>query len=139
MDPTIVLSDDTRRTAGVLLLSVVAIEWGGWYLLKVVRGAVPVTDFQRSFERAGHAHAGVLVSLSLLALVLADGVAMSGVQAVLARNGIWLAAILLPLGFFAASAGKGRTEANKFVYLIYAGMVSLAAGVISLGLALVTS
>ena len=139
MDPTLALSDDTRQTAGVLLLSVVAIEWGGWYLLKVVRGKVAVTEFQRSFERAGHAHAGVLVSLALLSLILADGAQMSGIQEVFARNGIWIAAILLPAGFFAASAGKGRTEANRFIWLVYAGMVSLAIGVISLGLALLTT
>jgi len=139
MDPTLALSDDTRQTAGVLLLSMVAIEWGGWYLLKVVRGKVAVTEFQRSFERAGHAHAGVLVSLALLSLILADGAQMSGIQEVFARNGTWIAAILLPAGFFAASAGKGRTEANRFIWLVYAGMVSLAIGVISLGLALLTT
>ena len=139
MDPTFALSDDTRQTAGVLLLTVVAIEWGGWYLLRVLRGKVPVTEFQKSFERAGHAHAGVLVSLALLSLLYADTVEMSGIQELLGRNGIWVAAILLPAGFFASSAGKGRTSANKFIWLIYAGMVSLALGVISLGLALLTS
>ena len=139
MEPTLTLSDDTRQTAGILLLSVLAVEWGGWYLLRVIRGKAPATDFQRSFERAGHAHAGVLIILSLVCLVLADSVRTDGLVEVLARNGIWIAAILMPAGFFAASAGRGRTEANRFIWLVYAGMVSLAAGVATLGITLLTS
>ena len=49
-----------------MLISVVTIEFGGLYLTRVVRGQVPLTDFQKAFARAGHAHAGVLsVTLGL--------------------------------------------------------------------------
>jgi hypothetical protein len=34
-------------------------------MLRIVRGRETVTGFQHAFARAGHAHAGVLVSLSL--------------------------------------------------------------------------
>jgi len=66
------LTRESRRIAGLLLLSIVAIESGGYYLTRIVSGAVEVTDFQLGFSRAGHAHAGVLVTLSLIAIVLAD-------------------------------------------------------------------
>jgi hypothetical protein len=66
------LTRESRRIAGLLLLSIVAIESGGYYLTRIVGGAVDVTDFQLGFSRAGHAHAGVLVTLSLIAIVLAD-------------------------------------------------------------------
>jgi hypothetical protein len=55
----IALSADSRSTAGILLLAIVAIEWGGLFMLKVVTGKQPLTDFQKAFARAGHAHAGV--------------------------------------------------------------------------------
>jgi hypothetical protein len=57
----------------------------------------------------------------------------------LARTAIPLAAILMPAGYFLSSAGAGRTEPNRLIYLLYAGAVSLALGVVSLGLALLTA
>ncbi len=132
----LLLSTDSRTTAGVLLLTIVAIEYGGWFMLRVVRGGQPATDFQKAFFRAGHAHAGVLVILSLVGLLLVDAAHLGGVQAVLARNGIWLAAILMPAGFFLSAAGRGLTQPNRLVVLLYLGMASLGIGVVSLGLGL---
>jgi hypothetical protein len=43
---TALLSTDSRTTAGVLLLTIVAVESGGWFVLRVVRGAQPATAFQ---------------------------------------------------------------------------------------------
>lgn len=133
------VSSDTRSTAGVLLLTIVAIESGGWFLLRVVRGSQPATPFQQAFYRAGHAHAGVLVTLALVAQILADATHVSGVQASVARYGIPAAAILMSAGFFLSAAGRGVSQPNRFVILLYAGMVSLAAGVVALGLDLLTA
>lgn len=139
MNPTIALSPETRTTAGILLLTIVFVEYGGLYVLGIVRGRQKMTPFQLTFARAGHAHAGVLVILSLACAILADAVGLSGVQALLARTAIPLAAILMPAGYFLSSAGAGRTEPNRLIYLLYAGAVSLALGVVSLGLALLTA
>src|SRR6266536_2285047 len=133
------LSADTRHTAGIILLTVVGIEWGGFYLLRVLRGAISRTPFQERFERAGHAHAGVLVILSMLALILADSAHLSCVVSVLARSGVPAAAILMPAGFFFSAIGRRREQPNRFVVLLYAGMVALATGVVSLGVGLLVS
>jgi len=133
------ISADTRSTAGVLLLTIVFIEYGGWFMLGVVRGRQAATDFQKAFFRAGHAHAGVLVTLALVGLLLADAARLSGPLAPLARNGIWAAAILMPAGFFLSAAGRGRTQPNRLVVLLYVGVASLALGVASLGISLLTS
>jgi hypothetical protein len=133
------LSSSSRGTAGVLLLTIVFIESGGWYLLRVVTGRMPLTDFQTSFARAGHAHAGVLVILALVGLIYADAADLSGALGFFARNGIWVAAILMPAGFFFSSAGRNVTRPNRLVVLIYAGALSLAAGVVCLGIGLLTS
>jgi hypothetical protein len=139
MNTTLVLSSNTLNTAGILLLTIVAIEYGGWFMLRVVRGRQPATPFQRAFFRAGHAHAGVLVILALVGQILADAAHMSGLLAFFARNGIWAAAILMPTGFFLAAAGKGITTPNRFIVLLYAGIASLALGVVSLGIGLITA
>jgi hypothetical protein len=133
------LSVDSRTTAGVLLLTILAIEYGGWFMLRVVRGHQPATDFQKAFFRAGHAHAGVLVVLALVGLLYVDAAHLAGPPAALARNGIWLAAILMPAGFFLSAAGRGLTRPNRLVVLVYAGALSLALGVGSLGLGLLTA
>ena len=100
----------------MLLLTIVGIEYGGWFMLTIVRGRQQMTDFQKAFARAGHAHAGVLVTLALVGLILADAADMSGLHETVARNGIWLAAILMPAGFFFSSMGRGATQPNRLIW-----------------------
>lgn len=130
------LSRESERIAGVLLLSIVAVESGGYYLTRVASGAVELTEFQWAFARAGHAHAGVLVTLSLVAVILADAAALGGRLGYLARLAIPAAAILMPAGFFLSSMGSGATRPNGLVVLLWLGAASLTIGVIALGLAL---
>ena len=139
MHTTLTLSHGTLSTAGVLLLTIVAIEYGGWFMLRVVRGRQPTTPFQQAFFRAGHAHAGVLVTLALVGQILADAAHLSGVLAILARNGIWAAAILMPAGFFLSATGRGVTRPTRFIVLLYAGVVVLTLGVVALGIGLLSA
>jgi hypothetical protein len=132
----LLLSEDARSTAGILLLTIVAVEYGGTFMLRVVRGRVQMTPFQKAFARAGHAHAGVLVLAALICQILADAADLSGFQGILARGGVPVAAILFPAGFFFSSIGRGRTEPNRLIWLLYGGATVLAAGVVSLGLGL---
>ena len=138
MEPILVLSDGARATAGTLLLSLIAVEWGGWAMLRIVRGQHPTTEFQRSFARAGHAHAGMLVILALLCQILTDATRLDGAAAFIARNGVAVAAILFPLGFFLSSAGRGRTAPNRLIGLLYAGVLALTAGLLTLGIGLIS-
>ncbi len=133
------LSSETRTTAGILLLTIVAVEFGGITVLRMTRGSQQATEFQRAFARAGHAHAGVFVVFAILAQLLADAAELDGVVEILARDGIWVAAILFPAGFFLSSVGAGRTEPNRLIYLLYAGIVALTVGVVTLGIGLLTA
>ena len=133
------LSTDSRTTAGILLITVLAVEFGGLTVLRMIRGQQPATDFQKTFARAGHAHAGVFVVFALLTQVLADAAHLHGVANVLARDGIWAAAVLFPAGFFLSSAGRGAMRPNRLIGLVYLGAVSLAAGALSLGIGLLTA
>jgi hypothetical protein len=136
---TLVLSDNSRTTAGILLLTILAVESGGVTMLRIVRGRQPATAFQKSFARAGHAHAGVFVVFALVAQILADAAELGGLANFLARNGIWIAAVLFPAGFFLSSAGRGATHPNRLLVLVYAGAVALTAGVLALGIGLLTA
>lgn len=130
---TLTLSDTTLTVAGILLLSVTAVEFGGTFMLRIVRGSNPVTDVQRAFFRAGHAHAGMFVTLALVSQVFVDAAGLSGLPQVLARQGIAAAAILLPAGFFLSVVHPGATAPNRLVWLIHVGVVTLGAGVVALG------
>jgi hypothetical protein len=70
MQTTLLLSSNSRSTAGVLLLTLVAVEYGGWFL---------------------------------------------------------------------SAAGKGSTSPNRFIVLLYLGVVSLTIDVVSLGIGLLTA
>jgi len=91
---------------------------GGLALLRIVRGTTQVTDFQLRFARAGHAHAGVFVPLSL---VIQPSAHLTAAVEVVARDGVPAAAILFPLGLFLFSAGPNRTAPNRLFVLVYAG------------------
>jgi hypothetical protein len=79
----------------------------------------------------------VLVILGLVSQILVSAANITGVLGLLA-NGIWVAAILMSAGFFLAAAGKNVTKPNRFIVVLYLGAGSLAVGVVSLGLGLLT-
>jgi hypothetical protein len=133
------LSKSTRDTIGVLLLTLLAVEYGGIFMFRIARGQNAVTPFQQAFFRAGHAHAGVLVILSIVSLVVADLANLSVPLSFFARNGIWVAAILIPAGFFISAGGRKVTQPNRFVILLYLGIASLSLGAASLGISLLAS
>lgn len=131
------LSDSARTLAAILVFSLVTVETGGLYLLRVVRGSTQTTPFQQSFSRAGHAHAGVLLVLSLVGLLYAEAADLgSGPWGWIARSGVPVAAILMPAGFFFSSAGEGRARPNRWIVLVHLGACSLAVGLLALGVGL---
>jgi hypothetical protein len=122
------------------VLTVVTIEFGGTFMLRIAQGAVPMTPFQKAFAKAGHAHAGVLVVLSLVSLVLADGAHLSGPVGWVARLGAPVAAVLISAGFFTSSIGAGEvTKPNRLIVLVWLGALSLAAGMVTLGVGLIAA
>jgi len=133
------LSDEGRILAGILLLSLVTVETGGLYLLKIVRGKADVTPFQEKFARAGHAHAGVLLLLALLIQPYADATSQDGFVGWLSRSGVAVAALVMPGGFFFSSMGAGRTSPNRLIVMVFAGAAILAISLTSLGIGLLTA
>jgi hypothetical protein len=91
---------------------------------------------RQNFFRAGHAHAGVIVILSLVCQILADAAVLPTPLLWLVRIGVPLAAVLISAGFFFSALPPTARHASGAVSLIYAGAVILGAGVVTLGIGL---
>lgn len=135
----VALSEASRSIAGVLLLALVAVEFGGYVVLCIARGHKATTELQRTFFRAGHAHAGVLVTLALASQPFVDAAQLTGLAGAIARQGVAFAAILIPAGCFLSVAGPGAIEPNRLIGLVHLGAASLTAGVVTLGIGLLLS
>ena len=94
---------------------------------------------RQNFFRAGHAHAGVIVILSLVCQILADGAVLPSPLRWAGRIGVPLSAILISSGFFFSMLSPTATQANGAIVLIYAGAVVLALAVVTLGVGLLRS
>jgi hypothetical protein len=133
------MSPKSRRLAGILLIVLPTVMYGGVSILGflVSDPTYMQNALRQDLFRAGHAHAGVLLILSLVALRYVDEATLSPGMKALVRNGIPASAILLPAGFFFSVVSPTATEPNRFIYLCYAGAVVLAVSVLTLGIGLV--
>ncbi|MEV4013600.1 hypothetical protein AB0J35_24155 [Nonomuraea angiospora] len=133
------MSPASLSTAGVLLITVPGVAFGGVTLLKFLMRDVPGyldNPVRRGLWRAGHAHAGVLVLFSLVAMLYVDQASLpEGVKA-LTRVLIVAAPILMPLGFFLSVVRPGDTKPSRLIWLTVAGGACLAVGTLTLGVGL---
>lgn len=134
------ISNTSKLLSGIILITVPTIEYGGAFLLGMLRrsesGYVD-NPLRHDLFRAGHAHAGVMVLLALICQILADALFLPAWLIWIARLGAPCAAILMPLGFFLSVAPPGAKQPSPLIYLVYAGALCLAAGVLVLGVGLI--
>jgi len=136
------MTREARMMSGIILITVPTIQYGGYFLLTslMTKGSGYMDNpLRQNFFRAGHAHAGVIVILSLICQVLADGAVLPSSLLWAVRIGVPLAAILISSGFFFSMLPATATEAGGAVSLIYAGAVILALAVVTLGVGLLRS
>ncbi len=134
------MTRDAKLMAGIILITVPSIQYGGYFLLtSLINKSSGYMDnpLRQNFFRAGHAHAGVIVILSLICQVLADSAMLPDPVTWMVRIGVPLAAILMPLGFFLSMTSPTATQPNGAVTLIYTGAIVLAISVLTLGIGLV--
>lgn len=121
--------------AGIVLLTVVGVAYGGTFLLRVVRRQVPANALQMSFFRAGHAHAGVLIVLGLVVMLLTQDNDVTQPWSSLSF-GVLAAAAVMPAGFFLSVIGRDPQRPNKLVVLLWAGAALLTIGLVAAGIGL---
>jgi Ni,Fe-hydrogenase I cytochrome b subunit len=136
------MTRDARLMSGIILITVPTIQYGGYFLLTSLmnKGSGYMDNpLRQNFFRAGHAHAGVIVILSLICEMVADASVLPMPLLWFVRIGVPLAAILISAGFFFSVLPPTTTEAGEAVALIYVGALVLAIAVLLLGVGLLRS
>jgi len=136
------MTREARMMSGIILITVPTIQYGGYFLLTslMTKGSGYMDNpLRQNFLRAGHAHAGVIVILSLICQVLADSAVLPTSLLWAVRIGVPLAAILISSGFFFSMLPPAATEAGGAVSLIFAGALILAFAVVTLAVGLLRS
>lgn len=135
------MSTESRRLAGVLLILLPTVAYGGTSILTLLINDPQYVEnaLRRDLWRAGHAHAGLMLLLALVTLRYVDEANLPRRLKALARHSIPAAAILLPAAFFLSVLSPEATEPNALINLAYLGAVSLTAGLLTLGIGLIRS
>jgi hypothetical protein len=134
------MTREARLLSGIILITVPTIQYGGYFLLtSLVNKASGYMDnpLRQNFFRAGHAHAGVIVLLSVVCQVLADAAVLPSPLVWFVRVGVPLSAILISAGFFFSMLPPTATQPNGTISLIYVGAVILAVSVVTLAVGLI--
>jgi hypothetical protein len=123
----------------VLLIIMPTVVIGGVSVLTLLVNDEQYTEnaLRQDLWRAGHAHAGVLLVLSLVALRYVDEAALSDRSRWVVRLAFPTAAVLMPLAFFLSVLDSAATEPNALVNLAYLGAVVLCVAMLTLGVGLV--
>jgi hypothetical protein len=134
--------EPTKILPIVAVLSLVTVESGGWALLGFISGGArrrrgDLSDWQKGFFRAGHAHAGVLLVLSLVYLLYLPRAEFSdGFEWV--AGSVLLAGVLAQSGgFFLHLAAGSPGRASAGTRLTRTGAVLIGAALVALGVGLI--
>lgn len=134
------MGPQSLASAGQLLVILPAVIFGGVSILTLLirDPRYRQNPLRQQLWRAGHAHAGVLLILSLVALLYVDQTNLSEAWKQVVRSTIPAAAIFLPAAYFLSVLSPTATKPNALIYLAYVGAVSLTIGLIVLGIGLLT-
>lgn len=132
MDPILTI------VAGATILTVIGVMSGGTFLLRVAAGGLPFNALQKTFFRAGHAHAGVLVILGLVSLLLQAAVDVSGGWQ-WAGVGVLASALLIPGGFFLSVLGRDPQKPSRVIALLWVGVVVLGVSLLAVGVSVIVA
>jgi hypothetical protein len=136
------MSSASQIIAGILLITVLAVEFGGLSLLAMLTRRIPGyldNPLRQNMFRAGHAHAGVWVVFALVALLWVDQTDFGEPLKWVVRLAFAGAPILMPLGFFLSVTRPDAERPNGVITLVYAGGLALAIGALTLGVGLLTA
>jgi hypothetical protein len=135
------MTRESRRLSGILLIVFPTVVFGGTSLLTMLVGDPRYMEnpLRQDLWRAGHAHAGVLLVLSLLILRYVDETRLSEQLRSFVRYAVPSSAILLPLAFFLSVLSPDATEPNGLIYLAYIGAVLLGAALLTVGIGILRS
>jgi len=132
------LSREAKICAGIILLMVPTVQYGGLAILGMLTHGVAgmggaeagLNAEQLALFRAGHAHAGVWLILSLVIQVLLDAARLPAATK-------WFARIAAPAGTLALSGGFfGLAFKAEFRFLLYFGALAMFCALVLTGVGL---
>jgi len=134
------MTREARLLSGIILITVPTIQYDGYFLLTslVNRGSGYMDNpLRQNVFPLGHAHAGVIVILSLVCQMLVDAAVLPSPLVWIVRIGVPLSAVLISAGFFFSMLPPTATQPNGAICLIYVGAVILAVSVLTLAVGLI--
>jgi len=106
------MTNQARFMSGIILITVPTIQYGGYFLLTSLMDRTSGymdNALRQNFFRAGHAHAGVIVILSLICQLLADAAVLPAPLMWFVRIGVPISAVLISVGFFVSVGSPANT------------------------------
>jgi len=133
------MSPETRKHAGILIVIIPTVVYGGVSILGFLihDPAYMQNPLRQNLFRAGHAHAGVLLILSLVSYLYVDDATLSPLWKSIVKSCIPAAAIFLPAAFFFSVLNADVTKPNGLINLAYVGVALLVTGLLTLGIGLI--
>ena len=129
----------TSRMIAFTLFAIVTVEFGGWSLLGMLTSEGAISEFEEQFFRAGHAHAGVLLTLALIYFVLMDRTDFSDSRQRLLGLTLLSGILLQSGGFFLHMVVGEEGASSAGTLLTRIGAVLLAVALIGLGVGVLRS
>jgi len=123
----------------LLFISLPTIAFGGYFLLSILRrkaGTEQISEIQRTYFRAGHAHAGVLVLLAIVGQFVLDYSRFTDWVTWSLRIGLAAAPLLISGGFFGGAPRNEDGKPTGLITLVPIGAVVLALSTVGVGVAL---
>jgi hypothetical protein len=134
------MSDAARWMIAIAFISLPTIAFGGYFLLSILRrraGTEGVTAEQNRYFRAGHAHAGVLVTLSIIGQLVLDESRLGEGAAWTLRIALAVAPLLVSGGFFGGAPRTEGAPAAPLIRLVPVGAVLFSLAALGVGIGLV--
>jgi len=136
------MSDATRWLVAFAFISLPTIAFGGYFLLSILKrqaGTENITAVQRDYFRAGHAHAGVLVLLAIVGLLVLDYSQFPAWAVWVLRVGLLASPLLISGGFFGGAPRTPDGPPGPLVKLIPVGAVLFGLSTLGVGISLLVS
>ncbi|NBO78657.1 MAG: hypothetical protein EBV27_03295 [Actinobacteria bacterium] len=133
------MSDATRWMIALAFISLPTIAFGGSFLLTLLKrqvGTENITDIQREYFRAGHAHAGVLVTIAIIGQLVLDYSRFQDWAVWLIRIGLFISPLLISAGFFGGAPRKENSKPGPLVKMISIGAIIFSISTLGLGISL---
>jgi hypothetical protein len=131
--------EPTRLLAILALIGLLGVEYGGWALLTFITGRDGLSDGQLRWFRAGHAHAGTLLVLSLVYFRYLSDTSLS-MTLRWTGGALMLVGILAQAGgFFVHMASGARTASSAGTRVTRSGGLLLGSALLLLTIGLATA